>query len=130
MSIRNLASRALIGMVGIMLLSAGAASADDHSPKVDTSQPTPVVYPLTAQTAGEEGTVVLRVRVNDDGRPAQADVARSSGYPDLDNAAVETALNWRYVPAVRDGAVTADWAAVQVVYKLPETQQHASVSNR
>ncbi|MFL5237495.1 MAG: hypothetical protein ACJ8EL_07805 [Rhizomicrobium sp.] len=32
--------------------------------------------------------------------------------------AIETAMNWHYLPAIRDGATTDDWALVQVVYKL------------
>ena len=95
--------------------------ADDRAPKVDTTQPTPVVYPRGAQTAGEEGTVVVRVYVNENGRPTKADIGKSSGFADLDTAAVETAMNWLYVPAIRGGATSSDWASVQVVYKLPET---------
>jgi periplasmic protein TonB len=90
------------------------------APKVDTSEPTPVVYPKEAQRAGEEGTVLLNVYVTWSGKPQKIDVAASSGYRDLDNAAVETAANWRYVPALHDGDTASDWASVQVVYRLPE----------
>ncbi|HEX3944763.1 MAG TPA: energy transducer TonB [Rhizomicrobium sp.] len=110
---------AAIGMVAVAL-SAPVALADDRDPKVDIAAPTPVVYPQVAQSAGEEGTVVVRVYVSDSGKPVRVSVARSSGYTDLDNAAVETAMNWRYVPAIRGGAIAADWANVQVVYKLPQ----------
>jgi len=109
---------AAIGIIATGFLSASAMAAD-AGPKVDTSRPTPVIYPLAAQQAGEEGTVVMNVYINDSGKAKKIAVAKSSGYTDLDNAAVETALNWHYVPAIRSGATVGDWAAVQVVYKLP-----------
>jgi len=92
----------------------------DSTPKVDTSAPTPVVYPTAAQSSGEQGTVVLSVYVSSRGKPILANVAKTSGFPDLDNAAVETVMNWHYVPGVRGGDIASDWATVQVVYKLPE----------
>lgn len=114
----------------LTVMSATGAFADDRAPKVDTSKPTAVVYPPNAQRAGEEGTVVVRVHVDEAGRPTDAAVARSCGHPDLDTAAIETALNWRYVPAIRGGAVRDDWAVVQVVYKLPDGQQPAASASR
>ena len=122
-------TRKLIGFGAIAcvasMMSLGPAMADT-SPKVDTTKPTPVVYPTGAQQAGEEGTVVLGVYVDDSGKAVKVDVAKSSGYGDLDNAAVETAFNWHYVPAIRGGETASDWARVQVVYKLPEAPQQAS----
>jgi periplasmic protein TonB len=102
-------------------VSATAASAEDRRPEVDIARPTPVVYPKVAQRWGEEGTVLVSVYVNESGNPVKVGVARSSGYIDLDNAAVDTVMNWHFVPAIRDGAVASDWARVQVIYKLPHS---------
>jgi len=116
MIIGRLGATMAAGAVAIGLASPASA---DAPPRVDTSQPTTVVYPEPAQRAGEEGTVMVRVYVNTSGRPLRASIAQSSGFVDLDNAAVETAMNWRYVPAIHGGDTTSDWATVQVVYKLP-----------
>lgn len=105
--------------LGVMLGFARAAVADS-TPTVDTSTPTPVVYPTAAQSSGEQGTVILSVYVSGRGKPILANVARTSGFPDLDNAAIETVMNWHYVPAVHGGDTASGWATVQVVYKLPE----------
>jgi TonB family protein len=115
-----------LSAVAALALSGFAASAADVAPKVDTSQPTPVVYPTTAQRAGEEGTVLLNVYVTYTGRPQKIDIARSSGYSELDNAAVETAANWHYVPALHDGDTASDWASVKVVYRMPEQASNES----
>jgi protein TonB len=102
-----------------MLFTIGAWAADDHPPKVDISQPTPVVYPKVSQARGEEGTVVLGVSISDAGQPRRIRLLKSSGYSDLDNAAMETAFNWHYLPAIRGGETTDDWATVQIKYTLP-----------
>lgn len=109
-----------LGLCVAGMLGLSRTALADSPPKVDTAQPTPVVYPETAQRAGEQGTVVVNVYVNSRGKPMGVNVARSSGYEDLDNAAMETAMNWHYLPAIRNGDTAPDWALVQVVYKLPE----------
>lgn len=112
---------------GTLALVSGSAFAfpGDHAPKVDTSQPTPVVYPEAAQTAGEEGTVVLRVYVLESGHPNRIGIGQSSGYDDLDTAAMQTAANWHYVPAVVNGETADDWAQVRIDYRLPRAASAA-----
>ena len=110
-----------IFLLGCALMAAAgtcAMAAGDTSPRVDRSQPTDVVYPTTAQNAGEEGTVIVNVFVDSSGKPSRYGIAKSSGCADLDIAALETVLNWHYVPAQRGGDTVADWAQVNVVYKL------------
>jgi TonB family protein len=70
-------------------------AANDHSVKN---------YPEISRVNGEQGAVVLSFIVNADGTESNAEVVKSSGYPRLDQAAVdEVTANWRYVPAMRDG---------------------------
>lgn len=57
-------------------------------------------YPPESRWAGEQGVVILRLVVDGNGRPASVSVARGSGYPRLDRAAVEA--GWRC--RVRDAA--------------------------
>jgi protein TonB len=104
------------------LFFAGSALAADRAPTVDKAMPTPVMYPKTSQVAGEEGKVVVAVLVSDSGAPMRATVYQSSGYKDLDDAAMSTALNWHYVPAIEGGETTREWVTVGVDYKLPESQ--------
>jgi TonB family protein len=54
------------------------------------------IYPETALTNCEQGTVALRLHIGADGRVITAAIATSSGYPDLDRAALRAAHNWRY----------------------------------
>jgi protein TonB len=57
------------------------------------------VYPAMSRRLGEEGKVVLRVRVNAQGQPLSVEVSKSSGFPRLDDAARLAVERWRFVPA-------------------------------
>ena len=56
-------------------------------------------YPLSSRRLGEEGRVVLRVRVSAQGLPLAIEVKQSSGSPRLDEAARVAVERWRFVPA-------------------------------
>lgn len=60
-------------------------------------------YPPLARRMGEEGEVVLRVELSEDGQIASARVATSSGFRRLDEAALAAIKSWRCNAAERDG---------------------------
>lgn len=62
-----------------------------------------VVYPAEAKLRKEQGTVVIRALVNTQGVPAAVSVFKSSGYPDLDQAAQRAIWDARYQPFLRNG---------------------------
>ena len=114
------------GLLLIGTLAAGCASilpaqaGVDGPPRLDTSVPnTPPPYPDAAQNNGEEGTILVDVYVRSSGKALRAKVSKSSGFDDLDTAAVQGVLNWHYLPAMRDGDTVSDWTTVKVVYQLP-----------
>lgn len=81
----------------------------------------PPAYPITALRNQEQGTVLLRVEVDVDGRPSAVSVERSSGSRALDQAARQQVLRqWRFVPAERDGAAVAAIGLVPISFSLPE----------
>lgn len=60
-------------------------------------------YPDSARKAGWQGTVTLRVLVDEEGKSKSVEVYQSSGFALLDQAAVETVRKrWRFYPA-REG---------------------------
>ena len=79
--------------------------------------PSPL-YPAIAKRAGEQGKVVLRVRVDASGRAESVEIQASSGSPRLDQAALETVKRWRFVPARQgDQAVVAS-VLVPITFSL------------
>jgi protein TonB len=78
-------------------------------------------YPPASRRAGEAGTVILAIFVKEDGRPGEVKVAKSSGFPKLDEAAVkEVQRNWRLVPGKEDGKPVAMWYNFAVTFKLTD----------
>ena len=98
-----------------------ATSALASPPHVDTTKDNQTIYPISAQGAGEEGIVGLKVYVRPDGMTRRVKVTHSSGHEDLDTAAIQTVMNWHYVPAMEGGEPTSAWMALQINYQLPNT---------
>lgn len=79
----------------------------------------PPPYPSSSLRAGEEGTVMLEVLVDVDGRPIDVKVARSSGSRALDAAARRQVLSsWMFRPAMRNGVAVQAIGLVPVEFKL------------
>jgi protein TonB len=76
------------------------------------------VYPSTARRFGQQGTVLLRVRVTPDGTPAEVELRESSGSAWLDHAALSAVRQWRFVPATQGGQAVAAWVQVPLTFSL------------
>ena len=76
------------------------------------------VYPVLSRRNGEEGRVVLRVRVAPDGSALEALVGKSSGFLRLDALARETVSRWRFVPARRGDEAVESWVSVPITFSL------------
>ena len=75
-------------------------------------------YPPMSRRLGEEGKVLLKVRVTAEGRAATVDLEKSSNFERLDKAAKQAVAGWRFVPARRgDEAIEAS-VIVPVVFRL------------
>lgn len=78
----------------------------------------PPPYPQASRRRGEEGLVILRVRVGANGRANEIEIAESSGHERLDRAARSAVANWRFEPA-RDGEDAIEsWVRVPVAFRL------------
>lgn len=100
--------------------TANAAPAAVVLPSSDAdylNNPAPV-YPGMSRRMSEQGTVLLRVFINTEGRAEKAEIRTSSGYSRLDEAALSTAQGWRYVPGKRAGVPEAMWFNVPIRFVL------------
>jgi periplasmic protein TonB len=66
-------------------------------------------YPPISKRLGEQGKVIVRTLIGVDGTAQDAHIKLSSGFDRLDQAAIQTALRWRYVPGKRAGVPEAMW---------------------
>lgn len=76
------------------------------------------VYPALARRQGEEGKVLLKVRVSAQGAALDVAISKSSGYGRLDNAALEAVAQWRFVPAKRGDETVDSSVIVPITFAL------------
>lgn len=81
------------------------------------------VYPSGARRDGEEGTVRLRVLVNERGQPGEVQVAQSSGFARLDDAATNAVRRWRFQAATDGSRAISAWTQVAITFKLTEAER-------
>ena len=75
-------------------------------------------YPGISRRMGEEGEVRLRVHVDASGNAQQIEVSRSSGFPRLDQAALDTVKQWRFIPARQGDQPIPAWVIVPIQFSL------------
>jgi periplasmic protein TonB len=81
----------------------------------------PLQFPVQALRERMHGTVLLRVLVDETGKPLDVMVERGSGYGLLDRSAREQVLaGWRFQPAMVNGKPVRAWARVPVSFDLRE----------
>ncbi|WP_158755109.1 energy transducer TonB [Dyella sp. S184] len=79
----------------------------------------PLHFPAQALRQHMQGTVLLRVLVDETGKPVDVVVERGSGYALLDRSAREQVLaGWRFQPAMANGQAVRAWARVPVSFAL------------
>jgi protein TonB len=75
-------------------------------------------YPAIARRRGYEGTVLVEVLVNRDGRVEDLRLSQSSGYPVLDQAAMNSMRGWLFEPATINDKKVEMWVKVPVRFHL------------
>ncbi|MFC5739972.1 energy transducer TonB [Dyella tabacisoli] len=79
----------------------------------------PLSFPTQALRQRLHGTVLLRVLVNEDGKPVDVAIEQSCGSPLLDRSAREQVLaKWTFQPAMVQGQHVRAWARVPVTFDL------------
>ena len=79
-----------IGVEGPSRMAAGIARQAVHSP-------TPY-YPLASRRLREQGLVVVKLCVNEQGIVGEAGLSKSSGFQNLDQSALKALSQWRFSP--------------------------------
>lgn len=97
--------------------------ASDSSASGMTSTHTTPPYPPMARRLSQQGTVILSITVAPDGSVSTAQVATSSGFPELDQTAlVWVKAHWRYKPAMQGGAAVPSTTQAAVKFDLKQAR--------
>jgi protein TonB len=79
------------------------------------------IYPAKASEQHQVGTVTLIVSIDDQGKPIGAKIARTSGYPSLDESALQASRTWTFdaTACVRPGSGETVTIGLPVTFRLP-----------
>ena len=75
-------------------------------------------YPKSSQRNEETGVVTLSFLFGVDGKVADSKIVKSSGFRDLDKAAVTGISRCTFKPATVDGKPEQGWQQMQYVWSL------------
>jgi len=99
----------------------GAGDDPNSSAHADYARNPAPIYPATARRREQQGTVTVKVLVGADGSVERAEIADSSGFDSLDDAALDTVRSrWRFVPARHGGIAVESWVLVPIRFALVE----------
>lgn len=95
--------------------------ADRERPVPDPASPHRIgLYPRIALINRQQGTVVVRLLVLTSGEVGDVNIVKSSGYPQLDAAALIATGYWHYLPAIRDGRAVSSEIDVAIRFRLDD----------
>ena len=92
-------------------------ASDGPAPRRIEGFPLPA-YPVRARLLSLEGKVTLNVKIGPKGGQGHVWVAQSSGHPELDTAAYDAILQWRFSPPTYDGQRVSTVVEIPVSFKL------------
>lgn len=76
------------------------------------------IYPPQARRRGIEGKVILQVSVSPEGQVLHIHIHQSSGHSSLDEAAQNSVMNWRFIPAQQGDTPISASVRVPIIFKL------------
>jgi protein TonB len=104
-----------------------AATPAESAPAQDlkTANRVEPIYPAASRRAGEEGTVRLKVLVDENGRPRDVTLLKGSGFARLDDAAMDAVRKWRFVAASDGTRKIQAWTQVAITFQLTDAERKA-----
>lgn len=121
----------------LLIACAGAAAAQPLAsslPAAPITAPAPPVnvaplYPEAERMAGHEGRVMLDVQVLVDGSAGTVTVFQGSGYPALDQSALDAVRQWQFKPKLgTDGRPVTSMVRLPVDFRLAQAQTASSTA--
>jgi protein TonB len=105
-----LAALVLSGVTCVVAAAEVSASFDPKNCKAD--------YPKASLMNEEQGTVSMSFLVNADGSVAESKLEKTSGFKNLDKAAIKSLSACKFKPGTKDGSPAQTWTKVDYAWKL------------
>lgn len=117
------ASRFFLAAFGLAIALPAAQRANAITSPYEPFAMPPVVltrhaptYPPQALRQHHQGTAILMTLVGVDGKPHDIKVEKSSGFKELDEAAVAAVWQWTFRPQIKAGVPTEGYLRTPVVF--------------
>jgi protein TonB len=75
-------------------------------------------YPKASLMNEEQGTVSMSFLVSPDGSVVESKLEKTSGFKNLDKAAIKSISACKFKPGTKDGAPAQTWTKVDYAWKL------------
>lgn len=75
-------------------------------------------YPKASLMNEEQGDVTMAFLVSTDGSVVESKVEKSSGFKNLDKAALKALSACKFKPGTKDGAIAQTWTKIDYSWKL------------
>lgn len=106
------------GLIMAVASVAGFANAADAPPVIDMKTCDKPAYPRASLANEEQGVVIVAFLVGVDGKVVESKVEKSSGFRNLDKAAMTSLGLCKFKPGTKDGKPEQGWAKVEYAWKL------------
>ena len=113
MSVRNY----LIAGLSVVMLCSQAYAADT-TPVLDSKSCEKPAYPRASLMNEEKGLVILSFHIAVDGKVVESKIDKSSGFKNLDRAALTALGQCKFKPGTKDGKPSQMWAKVEYNWTL------------
>lgn len=104
------AALVLSSMTAAVVAAEVPASFDPKNCKAD--------YPKASLMNEEQGTTSMSFLVSPDGSVVDSKLEKTSGFKNLDKAAIKSLSACKFKPGTKDGAPAQTWAKVDYAWKL------------
>ena len=105
-------------LAAVLLGSVGCAVKKGMVAPVFDAEQCKAGYPERARQNKEVGDITLSVLVTAQGKVADAKIEKSTGFRELDKAAIVAVARCTFVPASKDGSAVESWTTVRYSWKL------------
>ncbi len=113
--------RIILLVLGFVVLFSGCYWGKNIPPRLDKKSLV-VIYPPEARAKRIEGKVGLSILIGRDGKVKDAQLAKTSGYPILDDAALQIARLAHFRPAKVNGKPKEVWVGWTLIFQIKKQQ--------
>ncbi|MTV38030.1 energy transducer TonB [Duganella radicis] len=107
-----------LSVVAAVLVSGAPAAFAAEVPASFDAKNCKAEYPKASLMNEEQGTVSMSFLIKSDGTVADSKVEKSSGFKNLDKAAIKALSACKFKPGTKDGAPAETWTKVDYAWKL------------